>query len=351
MPLRIHLEHDDVTWSVETRHAFDRAVERLRERLSRYALQADCLTAVFEPLDDGRVRARLELNVTDDAQTAMVVEPNARKAVQSSFDTLFRRFDAYAFGLDPARWRPLTRQVLDAEQEPLVRYRQELLRYALPALHRVARHEIERLRDEELLPEDWLDPAEVVDSAIADELPSVDGSQPLPKATLDLIRAVREELLARMTELHEQQTSDTSLETPMQPSLVLGEDEEVDWPLDTVDLSLSDVLGDPELLSPEDVVAEREQREQLVQALFELTDPWRPLFAQVVIDGWTEDVVAAAWNTSVDEVRRAVRIASDRLAAILGDIPSRQIVQIYRALGERLQEERRTRDRDLATTR
>lgn len=342
MPLDIDLKHDDITWSVETRHAFDRAVNRLRDRLSRYGLQANKLVARFEPNGD-KVQARLELDIPGDAQTATVVETDPNKAVRSAFDSLFRRFDAYAWHLDHSRWHPLTRRP-EEPQDLLARYRQELLRYALPALHRVAIHDIDRLRDDELLPEDWLDPAEVVDSAIADRLPSIDPSTEMPKATMDLIRAVREELMARLTELHEQQGSDTSLETPMQAGLVLTDAEEVEWPLDTIELNLGDVLQDPELLPIDEVVAEKERRDQLVHALFELPDPWRPLFAQVVVDGWAVDTVAAAWNTTVDEIRRAVQESAERLASLVGDVDPQDVVAIYRALGERLHEERRARD-------
>lgn len=348
MPLHIDLLRDDVTWSVETQSLFDRGVERLRRRLKRYDVKADRLTARFEPRRD-RVQARLELSIAGDAQTAMVVEDDAERAVRSAFDTLIHRFDAYAWTLDHARWEAPSGHG-EVVPEPVARYRQELLRFAVPALYRVAVHDIERLRDEELLPEDWLDPAEVVDAAIVDRLPRIEPGLAMPKATLELIAGVREELLSRMTEIHEQQDTETSFETPMQPDVELDADEESDWPLDTAELNLADVFQDPELMPIDEVIAEKERREQLVQALFELRDPQRPLFAQVVVDGWAEDTVAAAWNLSEDELRRIVGEAAQQLAELLGGIAPEDVVALYRALGDRLHEERRQRDLELVTS-
>lgn len=348
MPLHIDLDRDGVTWSVETQALFDRGVERLRQRLSRYGLKADRLTAHFEPRKD-RVLARLELNLEDDAQTAMVLEDSPEKAVRSGFDTLLHRFDAYAWNLDHARLAAPSGRG-EVAPEPVIRYRQELLRFAVPALYRVAVHEIERLRDEELLPEDWLDPAEVVDAAIVDRLPRIESGLDLPKATLELIAAVREELLSRMTEIHEQQDTELSFETPVAPDVELDADEESDWPLDVADLNLADVFQDPELLPIDEVIGEKERRSQLVQALFELRDPHRPLFTQVVVDGWADDTVAAAWNLSEEELRTRVEEAAQQLANLLGGIRPDEVVRLYRALGDRLHEERRDRDLELVSS-
>lgn len=341
MPLHIDLQRDAVTWSVETQSLFDRGVERLRKRIDRYGLKADHLTARFEPRRE-RVQARLELSLEGDAQTAMVVEDDADRAVRSAFDTLLHRFDAYAWHLDHARWEAPSGRG-EVAPEPVVRYRQELLRFAMPALYRVAAHDIERLRDDELLPEDWLDPAEVVDAAIVERLPRIEVGLDLPKATLELVAGVREELLSRMTEIHEQQDTETSFETPMQQDVELDADEESDWPLDRATLNLSDVFQDPELLPIDELIGEKERRSQLVQALFELRDPHRPLFAQVVVDGWAEDTVAAAWNLTEDALRRTISEAAQQLSALLGVAPE-EVVALYRALGDRLHEERRQQD-------
>lgn len=346
-PREVRLEHAGVTWSVEHQHAFARALTRLQDRLDRYDLPAERLVATFTP-EGTLVRARLDLSLPGNAQTAMVVESSTERALQSAFATLFRRFDAYTWSFDRGRWRPLTGRLPDREED-LRRYHDALMRYALPALHRLAAHDVDRLRDDELLSEDWLDPAEIVDAAIADRLPSLDGSLDLPRATLELVRAVREELLARVQEIHEHQRSDISLEDPMQEDLELTKDETGDFPIDLASLCLGDVLGDPSQASPEEVVAEREGREELVTALFLLREPDRALFTQVVVDGWADDVVAAAWNITPGRVQRAVGRAAIQLSRALGDAEPEDVIDRYRGLGARLSEERK--GREVATTR
>lgn len=86
-----------------------------------------------------------------------------------------------------------------AETDPtasrLTAYRIALLRVALPVLEQMAAHDVALLESGGgVLPRGWVDPAALVDAAIAAQLEALDPTTPVPAATRLLIASLRREL-------------------------------------------------------------------------------------------------------------------------------------------------------------
>lgn len=348
----MHTQHHlDGDWSEAAEYALEEGISRLQRRINRFGLTDDIELETWVETEDGGTRVRFELRAPGDVQTAAVTHPEPPRAVRSAMELLLQRFDNYNFELDPARWRPGAHA--RAEEAGVEAFRDRLLRHALPALHRVARHDIELATAEGAeLPPAYLDPADIVDAAVAavlDELRPEDG---VVAATERLVEALREELAIEVRRAGHALDENIHLDAPGQalgaaPPIEPVPDENVD-PHRTRDLpDLDELIAESEALDPEALVGERRSREVLVRALFDVPEPLRQLFAQVVLDEWSEKTVAAAWRREQVEVAALVHAATVRLAERL-ELDHDQVLDTYQALGRRLREERKAHERELA---
>jgi RNA polymerase sigma factor (sigma-70 family) len=112
-----------------------------------------------------------------------------------------------------------------------------------------------------------------------------------------LRRIARREIRALVVNESERRRRERSLETPIAS---VGRE----WPDRAI--RLLDVLADPIQPLPEQIIVDEEQQAVLNVALARLPERWREVFLLRVVDGWSEEEVAAAEGLDAWDVRLIV---------------------------------------------
>lgn len=86
-------------------------------------------------------------------------------------------------------------------------------------------------------------------------------------------------------------------------------------------IRLRDILPDPNQLSPDDILVQREMQRRIETALNRLPDEWRECYLMANIDGLSPAEIATVEGRDTDEIRQDIRFARDFLRDTLsGDL-------------------------------
>ncbi len=351
-----------VPWNDTAELALRRAVRQIEARAERYPEYWTELEIRVEDARDGAEAIHLELVLSGHEIVVDRAGEDPASLVQEAFQELFRRFDLYRLEtnrtlrerverrLERKRLAPVTASL--ALPEGHSEGTTEALELVYPTLLRIAQHEIAVRQIEGDLEPGLVDPIEALDTVVAEVAPEVRGDL----TEEQVVSLFQERLLSWLDdetqELLDHRETDLSLDQRVAPEEPLdfgvspqGDDIRDFWVMEE-ELHREDLFADAEGIDPEGLWAEQEYRNALVHALFGLEHEVRRLFSQVVIDGWAQDAIAAALQIPESEVVRQVDEAAHDLARRLsrGGTPwsADRVREVYRALGEQLEGERRS---------
>ncbi|GIX46986.1 MAG: hypothetical protein KatS3mg131_1197 [Candidatus Tectimicrobiota bacterium] len=301
----------------QLQEVFSRHVQALAEQVADFPPDAVYLHAVVaqhpqRPL----ARVGLTLHLPKRVLSAREERDDVETALHEAFAELERQLAKHkAFLRQEHLWRrPARRQALrerlKLESVPLAERERALLNVLiqqhLHKLYNFARREIAVLQATgDLLPGD-LTPEEVVDAVVlraARELhtrpPRLEGDRWLLRLAVEVLRSeVRRRRAERAAALH--------LEQPAPPDSQTSDDEIYAFYQPDEKLRLEDLVPDPYMPTPEEVVASRDLQRYLNQTLAMLPATWRQAFVLHDIEGCTVAETAHILDVSEEEVRQAL---------------------------------------------
>jgi hypothetical protein len=345
---------DDVPWEDWDRRLLERAARRLGAVARRYG--GGRLYVNVSTFGDGDYRAEAYLTVGGENLHVDHVAAAMPELVRGVVDGLRRELHRYRLRVNPAlraRHAARQRRMERRPDAPGLGYafrkvpetlRGDVVERVLPALQRVATHEIAIRQSQDEIEPGFIDPIEVVDDVLREELEQEEVLRSLPDLAAHLESRVIEKIAALASDFEASRDTDVQLDTDIpewDESLEvtdLGRNLLDFWVMDE-DLMLEDLFPDPTSVDPETVVREREGQDILMQGLFRLPDEMRRIFAAVVIDGWLPTEVAGARGMSDRDVEGVIDEAAHRLARTLTGAPAysaERVLELYTALGVQL---------------
>ncbi len=357
--MQIEVAFGDIPWEPWDQRALERRLRWLDAALGRYGLSATArLDVEVRPFGDGDVRAEAWLTLDGTTLRAAHVDSTLPGLERGLVDALRAEFDRYRLRVNP-RLRARAderRRRLQAPSATLghafrrlpERTQVQVIERLMPRLRRVASHEIALHQAQGDLEPGFVDPIDVVDEVLGDELAAQALTHSLPQLAHRLENRIVERVHVLVREI-EAARANVPLETEVrelsEPSTSddlyvsdLARNLQQFWVLDEA-LRLEDTFTDPSSVDPETVVAEREGQEILVQGLFRLPEEMRRVFSAVLVDGWSREEVAGARGIPVSQIDGLIDEATHRLARTLTGAPaysSERVVELYTALGEQL---------------
>jgi DNA-directed RNA polymerase specialized sigma24 family protein len=357
--MQIEVVYGDVPWESWDRRSLERRLRWLEAALRRYGLNESArLYVEVRPFGDGDVRAEAFLTLSGETLRAGHVDSTLQGLERGVADALRAEFDRYRLRVNPrlrARAAERRQRLQAPSPERGYAFRRlpeekqtELIERLLPRLRRMASHEVALHQAQGELEPGFVDPIDVVDDVLGDELAQQELAHSLPALAMRLENRVVERV-HQLARDFEDARRNVPLETVVpelsEPSTAedlyvsdLARNLQQFWVIDET-LRLEDMFTDPTSVDPEMVVAEREGQEILVQGLFRLPEDMRRVFSAVLVDGWSREEVAGARGVPVSTVNGLIDEAAHRLARTLTGAPAystERVIELYTTLGEQL---------------
>jgi DNA-directed RNA polymerase specialized sigma24 family protein len=238
---------------------------------------------------------------------------------------------------------------LDAEmqqKEAPTRMPNQIVEEVYPFLRRVATEKVALYQATNGIEPGYMDPDEIVDEVLVERIESVDPEAGMAEVKRQLFEGILAAIKRHVAEYEADSANlvSTELDIPELDEKIelstLG-DEVLDfWVLDE-DLLLEDVIESPDHRTPEEIVADKEARHVLLNALLRLSPRARYIFSSYVMDDNSISDVAAFVGEKIEQTEEALRDATRRLRSLLTErenlLTEDGVLALYRRMADMFQ--------------
>lgn len=324
-----------------------RKVGAVLNRLSRYGEHSPVEFKISSQEHEILVEAKVDIG--GQRLQAAKKSPHEVDAVNGCISALLRQFDKVRLQKLPAlrkkaRSRTAKRnRVADAAPVRLAKIPSQIIEELYPSLRRMATEKVALYQATSGIEPGYLDPDEVVDDVLVAMIGTLDPESSAMEVKKRFFRATEALIKARIRDYEVDSdnlvsTDGEVIEADDKIELSSLGDEILDfWVLDE-QLFLEDVMEAPDLRSPEDIVADKEARHVLLNALLRLPSRSRYVFTSYVMDENSIDDVAAFVGEDVEKTEHLLRSATQELRSYLTEsstmISGESVVVLYRRMSE-----------------
>lgn len=310
--MNLKIQHRNFRLQEGLTELIEKKSQKVRKMLPSFASQDLALHVTLEKLSRGKqYRAALVLTLPQNAIRAEDIEASPSQSMLRAFDELLRRIGKFKSQLNRERfWQ---RQRLSVLPGPVTNEKEEIARsinQSLDRLENYIRRELYREVLVENLPPGLIEPQAILDEVFV-EASSSSGSKP-DNWTVEqwLFQIARDKLQKRVEEVeacrdqpHVEEAAE-SLERWYDEPLNFYQPDEV--------LKVGDLLPDSSS-TPEELLAQHEQEEQLQKAIAHLPESIRESFVLFALEGFSSDEIAMITSRSPEKVLEEVLEAQDLL--------------------------------------
>lgn len=350
-PKDVVVRSEDFQLSHFAQNVLQRKAERFVRRVRRFIDDVNPIEVKISK-EEGHVRIEATLHLGKDTLRVVKAATNEIEAVRDSMNALLRQFDKVRLRKVPALLhktlaRGRRRRVAVAPTEPaLTKLPNQIIEELFPFLRRVATEKVALYQATYGIEPGYMDPDEIVDEVLVQFIETINPEDGMIEVKRQLFEAVLGAIRKQVAayEVDSQRTVSTELDIPELDEKIelstLG-DEVLDfWVLDE-DLKLEDVIEAPEGKTPEDVVADKEARQVLMNALLRLPPRARYVFSSYVMDDNAIADVAAFIDESVEQTEQLLRDATRSLRRFLTEtenvLSEEGVIALYRRMAEMFQ--------------